>query len=131
LGNHEKNARRSNPLLARARTRARAREKEKDTMIPIRTIPNAPHLVGIQVVRELFAHHSGNAGVGRSTVTEWLNRRGIKAHGASPTQRLFDRAGILAALEKDFPTTPRFITVEDAFLMAGRAYPNARNKVEP
>ena len=100
-------------------------------MKSITTIPNAPHLVGIQVVRELFAHHSGNACVARSTVTEWLNRRGIKAHGSNPAQRLFDRAGILAVLEKDFPTMPKFITVEDAFLMAGRPYPNARNKVEP
>jgi hypothetical protein len=100
-------------------------------MNSIRTIPNAPHLVGIQVVRELFAHHSGNARVARQTVTEWLNRKGIKAHGANPKQRLFDRAGIIAALEKDIPSQPRFITVEDAFCMANRAYPNSRHKVDP
>lgn len=79
-------------------------------------------------MRQLYEQHSGNAGAACSTVTRWITRHGIKAHGANEVQRVFDRAEILAALEADFPSTPQFISVEDAFHMARRPYPNQRRQ---
>ena len=97
----------------------------------VTTIPNAPHLVGIADVRRFYCEHSGNATSSRSTVSEWIKRRQIKAHGSNCKQRVFDRAAVLSALAADFPAVPKFITVEDAFLMAGIPYPHARNKITP
>jgi hypothetical protein len=104
---------------------------ETKPMKSINTIPNAPHLVGIQTVRDLFCERSGNSCAARNTVSEWIKRRGIEAHGANPKQRIFDRANVIAALDADYPAEPKFITVEDAFLIAGIPYPNARNKIAP
>lgn len=95
-------------------------------MKSITTIPNAPHLVGIIAVRELYCEYAGNPTAARNTVSEWIARRGIKHHGANSKQRVFDRARIIAALQADFPQDAKFISVEDAFLMAGKAYPHAR-----
>jgi len=95
-------------------------------MKSITKIPNASHLVGIQTVRELYASHSGNLTATRQTVTKWLCRKRIAVYGANPKQRVFDRAAVVAALESDFPNQPKFITVEDAFLMANLPYPNSR-----
>jgi hypothetical protein len=53
----------------------------------------------------------------------------VTSHGPNIKQRLFDRATVLLALDTDFPFEPLFITVEDAFLMAGIPYPHARKKL--
>ncbi len=100
-------------------------------MKPITTIPTAPHLIGIQEVRKIYCERTGNRDAARQTISKWLKRRRVPKHGANPKQRVFDRGAVIAALGIDFPAEPKFITVEDAFLMAGMSYPNARNKIEP
>jgi hypothetical protein len=93
--------------------------------------PQAAHLVAIQDVRKLYCERSGNPSAARNTISEWIKRRGILAHGPNDKQRLFDRARVVAALEADFPPEPQFLTVEDAFLLAGIPYPNARKSRTP
>ena len=100
-------------------------------MKPVTTIPNAPHLVGIQEARKLYCERSGNPSACRNTVSEWLRRRRIPAHGANSKQRVFAAAAIIAALDVDYPCVPKFITVEDAFNLAQIPYPHARNKITP
>lgn len=100
--------------------------KTKPAMKSVTTIPNAPHLVGVHQARCLYCEHSGNATAARSTVSRWLVRRRIAYHGANEKQRVFDRSQIIAALKTDFPQDVKLVSVEDAFLMAGKPYPNAR-----
>lgn len=91
--------------------------------------PQQPHHINIHDVRRMYGERTGNPTVGRQTVNEWLKRRGVTAHGPNSKQRIFDRAAVICAMDSDFPSEPRFITVEDAFLMAGLSYPNSRNKI--
>jgi hypothetical protein len=88
--------------------------------------PQAEHCIPILEVRRLYCERSGNSTAARNTVNDWLKRRRVRSFGPSDKLRLFDRAAVIAALEADFSPEPQFITVEDAFLLAGLPYPNAR-----
>ena len=95
-------------------------------MKPLAMMP--AHLLPVRDVRRMYGEHTGNPTVARNTVNEWLKRRGVRAFGPSSRHRLFDRAAVLTALAADFPQEPHFISVEDAFLMAGLPYPNTRKQ---
>lgn len=92
-------------------------------------MPGKPgHLCDIGEVRRFYATQTGR-NAGRTTVTDWLKRRSIPSFGPNDKQRLFDRAAVQAALAADFPVEPKFITAEDAFLMAGKPYPPDRRRL--
>lgn len=81
------------------------------------------HLVAVADVLRLWESHTGHR-PHRHTVKKWIRRRGVTAHG-TPKRRLFDRAAILAALRATFPE-PQFVSVEEAYRIAGREYPHCR-----
>ncbi|HEX5400469.1 MAG TPA: hypothetical protein VFY06_15585 [Verrucomicrobiae bacterium] len=91
------------------------------------TIPLPSTLMTFREIHSLYEQRTGRHWTARQTVNKWLACRGIKPVETTPAGRKFNRAVVTASLVEAFPMTPQFMTVEDAFLCAGRPYPKKYN----